>query len=287
MPKTARRRIDAAMADPLLPGPLWLVGCGNMAGAMLAGWLQSGIDPAHVTVIRPSGRPVGDGIRVLTAPPEDEVPAIVLLGFKPRTLDEVAPVLAPALDERTILISILAGVEQASLRARFPVPAAIVKAMPNLPVRLGKGVTNLYSDSDDGAARALISGLMAALGHAEWFEDEDLFQAAGILTGAGPAFLFRFVEALGAAGEAIGLPRDQAQRLAVRMVEGSAALAAASEDSPRRLAERVASPGGTTEAGLRLLDSDEALEALLRRTLEASRRRSREMAAEARSRGDG
>jgi pyrroline-5-carboxylate reductase len=277
----------AGMTDPLLPGPFWLVGCGNMAGAMLAGWLESGIDPAHVTVIRPSGRAVAPGVRVVTEPPEDEVPALVMLGFKPKTLGEVAPTLAPALDERTVLISILAGVEQASLRARFPAPRTIVRAMPNLPVRLGKGVTNLYSDSDDSMARALVSGMMAALGHAEWFEDEELFQAAGILTGAGPAFLFRFIEALAAAGEEVGLAPAQALRLAIKMTEGSAALAAASEDDPRRLAERVASPGGTTEAGLRVLDEDQALALLLRRTVEAGRRRSRQMAADARAERNG
>jgi len=268
--------------DPLLPGPLWLVGCGNMAGAMLAGWRGGGIDPAHVTVVRPSGREVGGGIRVLTHFPEDEVPAIVLLGVKPKTLDEVAPKLAPALDPRTILVSILAGVEQASLRARFAAPRTIVKAMPNLPVRLMKGVTNLYTDSADGEARALVSGLMAALGRAEWFEDEALFQAAGILTGAGPAFLFRFLDALAEGAEALGLPRDRALRLAAAMVEGSAALAAASPESPARLAARVASPGGTTEAGLAVLDEAEALAVLVRRTLAAARRRSLEMAAESR-----
>jgi pyrroline-5-carboxylate reductase len=277
----------AGMTDPLLPGPFWLVGCGNMAGAMLAGWIESGIDAAHVTVIRPSGRPVAPGIRVVTEPPEDEVPALVMLGFKPKTLDEVAPALAPALDERTILISILAGVEQASLRARFPAPQTIVRAMPNLPVRLRKGVTNLYSDSADPEALALVGALVAALGHAEWFDDEQLFQAAGIVTGAGPAFLFRFLEALAAAGEAAGLAPAQALRLATKMAEGSAALAAASQDDPRRLAERVASPGGTTEAGLQILDEDEALATLLRRTVEAGRRRSREMAAEARAERDG
>ncbi|HYG29742.1 MAG TPA: pyrroline-5-carboxylate reductase [Allosphingosinicella sp.] len=269
--------------DPLLPGPLWLVGCGNMAGAMLAGWLASGIDPAHVTVIRPSGRAVAAGIRVLTDFPEDEVPALVVLGFKPQTLDAVVPALAPALDPRTILISILAGVEQASLRARFEMPRTIVKAMPNLPVRLMKGVTNLYSDSGDAEARALVSGLMAALGHAMWHEDEGLFQAAGILTGAGPAFLFRFIQALAEAGEAVGLERSQALRLATAMVEGSAALAAASEESPADLARRVASPGGTTEAGLRILDEADGLAALLRRTVEAGRRRSLEMAGQARA----
>lgn len=272
------------MTAPLLPGPLWLLGCGNMAGAMLAGWLEAGLDPAQVTVIRPSGRDVAPGVRVLTQLPEDEVPAIVLLGFKPKTLDEAAPRLARALDPNTVLISILAGVEQASLRARFPAPRTIVKAMPNLPVSLRKGVTNLFSDGDDAEARALVGSLMSAIGHAEWFDDEPSFQAAGILTGAGPAFLFRFIEALVAAGEALGLPRDRALRLAAAMAEGSSALAAASRDNPAELARRVASPGGTTQAGLDVLDEANALRDLLRRTLEAGRDRSVEMAAEARSR---
>jgi len=184
------------MIDPLLPGPLWLAGCGNMAGAMLARWLEEGVDPAHVSVIRPSGAPAGEGIRVTTAFPEDEVPAIVLLGMKPYQLDNAAPALAPILDKETILVSILAGVEFASLRARFPAPRTIIRAMPNLPVRLGKGVIGLYSESEDGTARALVTGLMATLGHAEWFEDERLFNLVTSLSGSGPAFTCRFIEAL-------------------------------------------------------------------------------------------
>ena len=272
------------MADPLLPGPLWLAGCGNMAGAMLARWLEEGVDPAHVSVIRPSGRAAGEGVRVTTAYPEDEVPAIVMLGMKPHQLDVAAPKLAPILDPETILVSILAGVELASLRARFPAPRTIVRAMPNLPVRIGKGLIALVSDSSDLAARALVSGLMATLGHAEWFEDDAGFELASELTGAGPAFLFRFVDALAAAAaEGLGLPCDQAARLALKMVEGAGALAAASDEDPETLARKVASPGGTTEAGLRVLDADRALFALVRRTLEASRARALEMAAEARS----
>lgn len=270
------------MTDPLLPGPLWLVGCGNMGAAMLEGWIAAGVDPAHVTVVRPSAAPVGHNVRVLADYPEDEVPAIALLAMKPHQLDAAAAPLAPILDRETLLVSILAGVELASLRARFPAPRTIVRAVPNLPVALGKGVVNLLSDSEDGMARALASGLMAALGHAEWFDDEELFQLAGVLTGAGPAFLFRFIDALAAAAERLGLPFDQAGRLALAMVEGAAALAAASADDPETLARKVASPKGTTEAGLGVLDEDRALTDLIERTLAAARRRSLEMAAEAR-----
>jgi pyrroline-5-carboxylate reductase len=205
-------------------GPLWLIGCGNMAGAMLDRWLAAGLDPKRVTVIRPSGRPVADKVRVLTNLPEDEVSALVLLGVKPQKLDEVAPMLAPVLDAETILVSILAGVEQATLRARFPLPRTIVRAMPNTPVRLGKGVVDLFSDSADREATGEVTRLMALLGHAEWFDDEAAFALAGHLTGAGPAFLFRFIDALAEAAEALGLRPDQARRLAGAMVEGAGAL---------------------------------------------------------------
>ncbi len=260
-----------------------MVGCGNMGSAMLDGWIAAGVDPGHVSVVRPSGRAVGHEVRVLTDFPEDEVPAIVVLAMKPYQLDAVAPGLAPILDRHTILVSILAGVELASLRARFPEPETLIKAMPNLPVRLGKGVVGLYSDSDDLTTRTLVTGLMASLGHAEWFEDEQRFALAGILTGAGPAFLFRFIEALAAAAERLGLTYDQAGRLAAAMVAGAAAMPAASGEDPETLARRVASPGGTTEAGLAVLDADRALNDLVARTLEAARRRSLEMAAEVRS----
>lgn len=272
------------MTMPPLPGPFWLVGCGNMAGAMLARWLDQGIDRSRITVIRPSGTPVAEGVRVLTAYPEDEVPTLVMLGTKPQKIAEVAPALAPLLAPQTVLISILAGIELASLKGRFPALRTIVKAMPNTPVRLGKGVTNLFSDSSDDKAMVRVEQLMRALGRVEWFTDERQFQAAGILTGAGPAFLFRYIDALAKAGEAIGLEKGQAARLAEAMAEGAAALAASEEETPARLAERVASPGGTTRAGLDVLDADEALNRLVRSTLEAGLRRSREMAEEARNR---
>lgn len=263
-------------------GPILMIGCGNMAGAMLERWLEQGLEPAQVTVVRPSGRPVADGVRVLTAIPTDAEPALVLLGVKPQKLQEVAPVLLALLHSRTILVSILAGVELATLRARFAAPQTIVRAMPNTPVKLGKGVVGLHSDTDDEGDRRTVGALMAALGLAEWFEDESIFALAGHLTGAGPAFLFRFIDALAAAGKQLGLADAQAQRLAVAMVEGAAALAATSDHPPGELARRVASPGGTTEAGLRVLDSDEALRRLILRTLDASRRRGMEMAEAAR-----
>ena len=274
------------MSNPRLqlPGPVWLVGCGNMAGAMLEGWLAAGADPRQITAIRPSGAPVAEGVRVLAALPEDEVPALVLLGVKPQKLGEVAPALAPALDPQTILVSILAGVEIAVLRARFPAPHAIFKAMPNTPVALNRGVVELLGDGDP-AARDTVERLMSALGRVEWFEDEALMNVASAVTAAGPAFLFRFIDALAAAGGSLGLSPDLSARLAAAMVEGAGALAAASGETPQMLARRVASPGGTTEAGLKVLDAEDGMRALLQRTIDASRRRGAEMAAAARGEG--
>src|SRR3546814_7737366 len=170
-----------------------------------------------------------------------------MLGTNPRKIDAVAPLLAPILDEETLLISILAGIELSSLRARFPTPRTIVKAMPNTPAKLGKGVTNLCTDSEAGHALALVEGLMAALGTLERFDDEALFQIAGILSGAGPAFLFRFIDALAAGGETLGLSKDQAGRLAKAMVEGAAALAASEAESPAQRADRGRTEGKTSE----------------------------------------
>jgi pyrroline-5-carboxylate reductase len=268
------------MSEGAFPeGPLWLVGCGNMGGAMLRRWLATGLDPAHVTVITRSGAGVPDEVRAVTVPPGDEQPATLMLAVKPQQLDTVAPMLAGLRPH--MLVSILAGVEERALASRIPA-AATVRAMPNLPVAIGQGVTALYSSTADPAARATAAGLMAPLGHVEWVEDEALFDVVTALAGSGPGFVFRFADALARGGAALGLPEDQARRLAIATVAGAAAMAAAADDTPTVLADRVASPGGSTRKGLDVLDADQALERLVTETLAAAARRNAEMAAEAR-----
>jgi len=250
---------------------------------MLHGWLDAGVAAERFTVIRPSGVAPAPGVRTLAALPVGEpAPAIVMLGVKPVKIDDVTPALAPLLAPNTVLISILAGVEIASLRARMPVPSAVVRAMPNLPVRLRAGVTGLFADGLDAAGRAEITDLMALLGIAEWVDDEAALDAVSVLAGSGPAFVYRFIDALAVAGAEIGLDAAQARRLALGTVEGAAMLAAKAKSSPAVLADRVASPGGSTRKGLDVLDEEKALRRLLSRTLAASRRRVAEMAAEAR-----
>jgi pyrroline-5-carboxylate reductase len=252
-----------------------------MGGAMLHGWLAGGLDPAMVTVIDPGSPILPDGVRLVQEPPQD-CPDTIMIAVKPQLLSLIAPQIAPLLRPETSLLSIMAGVELATLRDQFVVPDTIVRIMPNTPAAMGKGVLALFSDSQDAAALAAVESLMMPLGLVEWISEERLFDAVTALSGSGPAFLFRFIDALGQAGAALGLPDDQAARFALATVEGAALLAAASEESPFTLAERVASPAGSTRKGLDVLDHSAALRTLMTDTLRAAERRNAEMAAAAR-----
>lgn len=262
-------------------GPIWLIGCGNMAGAMLTRWLAAGAPAGLFTVIRPSGIAPAPAIRTLTALPTGEAPPrILLLGVKPQKLAEVSVAVANAVGPETLLISILAGTELATLRARFPNAGAVVRAMPNTPVALGRGVVGLCGDA--GVRGAELDALMAPLGTGIWIDDEGLLHGVAALAASGPAFVFRFIAALASGAEALGLPADQAMRLAVATVDGAAGLASVSAEGPDMLADRVASPGGMTRKGLDVLDRDGALSRLVAEALAAAEQRSRAMAAETR-----
>ena len=241
-------------------GAFWLVGCGNMGGAMLRGWIAAGLDPAQVVVIDPKAGDLPPATTVLAAPPSGgETPATVVLAIKPQLLDTVAPALAAAVGEATVVVSILAGVEIASIRRRLTRPRAVIRAMPNTPAAIGKGVVALFSDRFDAIGMERAADLMEPLGLVEWLDEEAAFDAVTAVSGSGPAFVFRFIEALAEAGASLGLPPQQAARLALATVEGSAALAAQAGESPAVLSERVASPGGTTRAGLDMLDEGDIL----------------------------
>ncbi|RZL51499.1 MAG: pyrroline-5-carboxylate reductase, partial [Sphingomonas sp.] len=176
---------------------------------------------------------------------------------------------------------ILAGVEEATL-ATLCKADAVVRAMPNLPVAIGQGVVALFSTAADDTARVELTEWMRPLGLVEWIADEAQFDDVTALAGCGPGFVFRFADALAQAGAALGLPHDQAARLALATLAGSASLAAEADVTPATLADRVASPGGSTREGLNVLDRDDRLVTLLTETLAASAARNRAMAAAAR-----
>ncbi|MDO9490280.1 MAG: pyrroline-5-carboxylate reductase [Sphingomonadaceae bacterium] len=258
-------------------GPLWVVGCGNMGGALLRRWLACGLEADSVTVIDPAPRGVAAEVScVASVPVTGDPPQVVLLAIKPQMIVEVADRLRPRLGS-ALVVSILAGVEIATLH-RLLSPR-VVRAMPNMPAQIGQGTTALYGGLADD--RATADALMQAVGAVHWIEDEHLFDAVTGVSGSGPAYLFRFIEALAAAGAAAGLPAATASALALETITGAAALAARGDASPGELRAQVTSPNGTTAAGLSVLDGGGALSALLEGTVAAAARRSRELASAA------
>jgi pyrroline-5-carboxylate reductase len=264
-----------------VPNPTWFAGCGNMGSAIIDGWRAADIDLANVTVIRPSATPVA-GVRTVGSFAEAGAPPkLVVLAVKPQKLDEVAAQLRPWLTSRAAIVSILAGVEVASLRKRFANGGAIVRALPNLPVAIRRGVVALYSEDAPDELRSQLGGLFTSLGFGMWMADEARLATVGSVAGAGPAYVARFVAALAKAGEQRGLTSEIAATVALETVLGTAWLAATTGEGMDDIARRVASPSGTTEAGLAVLDRDRVLDQLVGVTIDAAARRGRELAEEA------
>ena len=254
-----------------------------MGGAVLEGWRAGGLNLSPVRVIRPSGKPI-EGVEVVTSiDAAGSPPQIALLAFKPQKLQEIAPILRPHVGSGTIIVSILAGVEIATLRSYFPEARGIMRAMPNLPVAVRRGVTGLYGDAGDWPLKQQIGDLFVALGFAMWMADEDKLSALGSVAGAGPAYVARFIAALARAAIRRGLTQEIASTLALETVMGTAWMAATNGESMDSIANRVASPKGTTEAGLAVLDHDQVLDELVALTIDAAARRGAQLADEARA----
>ena len=266
---------------PQLPAPTWFVGCGNMGRAIIDGWRGAGIALTDVVAIDPA-KPSIEGIRTVGSLAEAGAPPkLVVLGFKPQKLDEVAGQLRTWLTSKTVVISLLVGVEVASLRDRLPKAGTIIRALPNLPVAVRRGVIGLYSKDADDTVRQQIANLFAPLGFAPWMADESRLASVGSVAGAGPAYVARFVAALTSAGEQRGLSNEIASTIALETVLGTAWMAATHGESMEAIASRVASPNGTTEAGLAVLDKEGVLDQLIALTIEAAARRGTELAQEA------
>ena len=267
-------------------GRMLLVGCGNMAGAMLDRWLQAGLDPSAVAIVDPFAQPrAGIGHFGSTADWKAAGGAAdwIMLGMKPQQLGEVAADLAPIVTDDIHLLSILAGVSLADLAQRFPDARAQVRILPNLAARIGAGVSAVASLGDADAAA--VDALLAPLGTIVALADDMTMDLVTAFTGSGPAFVFRLIESYAAAGERLGLSPDDALKLATATFGGATALLAESGEKPGALIAQVASKGGTTQAGLDVLDSDGQLAALLTNVLRAARDRGRELADLARGEG--
>ncbi len=267
-------------------GRLLLVGCGNMAGAMLDRWLAAGLDPALVAIVDPVAAP-RPGIAHFVSLGEwlgaGGDAEWVMLGMKPQQLGDVADDLASVVKEDTHLLSILAGVSLADLAVRFPDAKAQVRILPNLAARIGAGVSAVARIGN--ADQAAVTALLTPLGTVAPLDDDSTMDLVTAFTGSGPAFVFRLIESYAAAGERLGLSADDALKLAIATFGGSTALLADSGEKPGTLIAQVASKGGTTQAGLDVLDSDGQLAALLTNVLRAARDRGRELADIARGEG--
>jgi pyrroline-5-carboxylate reductase len=267
-----------------LPETLVLMGAGKMGGAMLEGWLAAGLSVAGLTVLDPhpsetlSALAAAHGFRL--NPPVEDVspPAALVLGVKPQTLDAAAPTLAALAGPETLVLSILAGKTIANLAARAPQTRSIVRAMPNLPASVRRGVTGVAaSKAVTPAQRALTTALLSVIGAVEWVADESLIDAVTAVSGSGPAYVFHLVEALAEAGVSAGLPADTAQRLARATVAGAGELLHQSPLAPGVLRQNVTSPGGTTAAALEVLMAENGLRPLMKRAVAAAKQRAGEL----------
>jgi pyrroline-5-carboxylate reductase len=270
-----RRRLDSV-------GPLALIGAGKMGVAMLEGWLALGLDPKNVAVFepQPSEQVLGLARKGLSLnPPKDAITnfAAVIVAVKPQTAPEIAAGLVALATANTLVLSIMAGRTLGFLQHALP-RAAIVRAMPNTPGSIGRGITVAVANARVTAAqRELAVSLLAALGTVEWVNDESLMDAVTAVSGSGPAYVFLLAEALAKAGVASGLPAPLADRLARETVAGAGELLHRSNLDAASLRKNVTSPGGTTASALEVLLASDGLEPLMRRAVAAATRRSREL----------
>lgn len=266
--------------DDIAARGLVLVGCGRMGSALLEGWLARGLPAGTIWVVEPepSDWLRAQGVR-LNAPLPD-APAVVVVAVKPQMMGDALPGLAALGGGGTLVLSIAAGTPVAAFEAAFGAGTPVVRAMPNTPAAVGRGISALVGNAAAGAeGLALAEALMAAVGACVRLQDEGQMDAVTAVSGSGPAYVFHMIEALAAAGMAQGLPEAMAMQLARATVCGAGALAAQSPETAEVLRVNVTSPGGTTAAGLGvLMDPDTGLPPLMRRTVGASADRSRELA---------
>jgi pyrroline-5-carboxylate reductase len=255
-----------------------LVGCGKMGGAMLAGWRAAGRQVAVVEPNEANHPPEVAAVTDATALPTGLAPDAVVLAVKPQEAGRVLPAYARFADG-AVFVSIMAGQSVAGMTALLGQGARIVRAMPNTPAAIGKGITvAVPGPGVTGAERALADALLGAVGEVAWVDDESLIDPVTALSGGGPAYVFLLAEVLAQAGIANGLPPELAARLARVTVAGSGALLAASAEDPAALRRNVTSPGGTTAEALAVLMADAAWPALMRQAIAAATARSRALA---------
>jgi pyrroline-5-carboxylate reductase len=264
-------------------GPLVLLGAGKMGSAMVDGWLARGLAAKKLVVIEPQP---GKAVKALTRRglklnPEGKsaTAAAIMIAVKPQSAPEAVPLLRAHVGKATLVLSIMAGRTLGFLENALPAGTTIVRAMPNTPAAIGRGITVAIGNATVSARqRKLATDLLGAIGAVEWVRDEALMDAVTALSGSGPAYVFLLAEAMTQAGIAAGLPAELAARLTRETVAGSGELLHRSELDAATLRQNVTSPGGTTAAALEVLMGPGGLDELLTKAIAAATRRSRELA---------
>jgi pyrroline-5-carboxylate reductase len=273
---------DTGKALAAIPGTILLAGAGKMGGAMLSGWLNAGVALSRIAVMEPH---LSDDLRQLAAldlrvnPTRDEAGplAALVVAVKPQTFGEAAPLLKTFTSAGTLVVSIMAGMTIA--RIADGCGGAVVRAMPNTPASIGRGMTVAVAASSVSASqRAFADALLRAIGAVDWVDDETLMDAVTAVSGSGPAYIFLLAEELARAGIAAGLPAELATRIARETVSGSGELLHRSDLDAATLRKNVTSPGGTTAAALDVLMGKDGLQQLMTRAIAAATKRSKELA---------
>jgi pyrroline-5-carboxylate reductase len=269
-----------------LPSSLVLLGAGKMGQAMLAGWLAQGLEPSRITAIDPhldeAGRALlaKRGVRLTASPEGLPSPEALVLAIKPQTLESAAAGARGLIGKDTLVLSILAGKRIADLASRLGVSAGIVRAMPNTPAAVARGISAAVAAPGTTARQqAMADALLASIGRVEWIEDEAFIDPVTAVSGSGPAYVFLLVECLAQAGARAGLPPELAMRLARATIEGAGELLFRDQETEASTLRRnVTSPGGTTAAALEVLMASNGLSPLMERAVASATRRARELA---------
>jgi pyrroline-5-carboxylate reductase len=274
--------VSSANALQDISGTIVLAGAGKMGGAMLSGWLAQGLAPKNVVVIEPHPSDeiralVTKGVRLNPAPNEIGQVAALVIALKPQAFREAASGLKPFAGAQTLVVSIMAGMTIASIAEACG--GSIVRAMPNTPAAIGRGITVAVAAKHVAAMqRAAADALLRATGSVEWVEDEGLMDAVTAVSGSGPAYVFLLAEELARAGVAAGLPEELATKLARETLAGASELLHRSDVSAATLRQNVTSPGGTTAAALEVLMGKDGIQSILTRAVAAATKRSKELA---------
>ena len=265
-------------------GPIVLIGAGNMGGALLTGWLKNGVPGSSVIVVDPNpSEPMRKmiaeaGASHVTGIPAGVTAGVLFVAVKPQVMDAVLPPLKAAVGTDTVVVSIAAGKTLASLETHLG-EAAMVRAMPNTPAMVGRGVTGAFANARVGERqRQLVQNLLKVSGPVEWVPGEADIDSVTAVSGSGPAYVFYLVECMAEAGRKLGLQADLAMRLARETVAGAGELLHQSPDDASRLRQNVTSPGGTTAAALGVLMAEDGMQPLFDAALEAARKRAQELA---------